>query len=381
MDAETIRSIAIRSCDDMLEQISHMQRGVDPRDRNLIAMVVNDVKRIDRKDTYITLELARGIRDLDNLALYIEKTTEKFYYSDGGASESYVIFDKYDENSKTILAYPSESLMNIINSHEAGDIKIVVDMKWLIALTKKCFERFGSRIGYPHWEPHFKAGEDYDFPAEGSPTEEQRHAVDVVLNNSLSYVWGAPGTGKTQYVLATAILAYIKSGKRVAILAPTNNSVEQVLRGVMKVIEKDDPNHEYIDPSKDILRMGAATKEFIKDYGKLCEDSAIELKIKKLQVSNKIMESLLFERSVNNLDANFDQIEALYNEERPRASSEKQKQIDAQIMEYWDEIAVVIGSNPEFSCMVEGIDEFNADYMISIRSRLKKRDRPSLDIG
>jgi len=380
MDAETIRSIAIRSCDDMLEQITHMQRGVDPRDHNLIAMVVNDVKRIDRKDKYIVLELSKGIRDLDNLALYIEKDTEKFYYSDDGASENYVIFDKYDEVSKTIQAYPSESLRGIIDSHETNDIKIVVDMKWLIALTKKCFERFGSRIGYPHWEPHFKAGEDYDYPAEGSPTEEQKHAVDVVLNNSLSYVWGAPGTGKTQYVLATAILAYIKSGKRVAIIAPTNNSVEQVLRGVMKVIEKDDPNHEYIDPSKDILRMGAATREFIEDYGKLCENSAIELKIKKLQGTNKILESLLFERRVDRLDANFDQIEALYKEEWARASFEKRKQIEAQIMEYWDEIAAVVGSNPEFSSLVEDVDEFTADYMISIRFRLKKRDRPSLAI-
>ncbi len=381
MDAETIRSIAIRSCDDMLEQITHMQRGVDPRDHSLIAMVVNEVKGTKRKEDYIVLELSKGIREFDNLALCIENTPERFYYSDGGTSENYVIFDNYDETSKTVVAYPSSSLMRIINEHEDKDIKVVVDMKWLIALTKKCFERYGYRIGYPHSKPSFTAGQDYDFPVEGIPSEEQKHAVDVVLNSPLSYVWGAPGTGKTQYVLATAIMAYIKQGKRVAIIAPTNNSVEQVLRGVLKVIESDDPDREYIDPSKDILRLGSATKEFSKEYGELCENSTIEAKIRKLERSNEVIAEVLFERNVDRLDANFDQIEALYEEEYDSAPFDKKKEIEAQIMEYWEEIAEVLSGKPEFSSLTEGVDEFNLRSKVSrIRSLLKERGRLFLDI-
>lgn len=381
MDAKTIKEIGIRSCEDMLEQISHMQKGVDPRENSLVSMVVNDVKHIVRKENYIQIELIKGIKDLDNLGLSIENSKQKYFYSDNSSSEDYVIFDDYDESSRTVLAYPSDSLMKIINEHEDKDIKVIVDMKWLIELTKNCFERYGDRIGYPHSTPHFEAGVDYGFPAEGEPTEEQKQAVDTVLNNSLSYVWGAPGTGKTQYVLATSILAYVKKGKRVAIIAPTNNSVEQVLRGVLKVIEKDDPDNEYINPKQDILRMGAATAEFIHDYGDLCEDNAIVSKIKQLQRSNKIIESILFERSIDKLDANFDQIEALYEEEYDIAPFEKKKQIEAQIMDYWSEIKIIVGSHQELSGYVENIDEFNLRTRVSsIRSRLKERDRPSLEI-
>lgn len=381
MDAKTIKEIGIRSCEDMLEQISHMQKGVDPRENSLVSMVVNDVKHIVRKENYIQIELIKGIKDLDNLGLSIENSKQKYFYSDNSSSEDYVIFDDYDESSRTVLAYPSDSLMKIINEHEDKDIKVIVDMKWLIELTKNCFERYGDRIGYPHSTPHFEAGVDYGFPAEGEPTEEQKQAVDTVLNNSLSYVWGAPGTGKTQYVLATSILAYVKKGKRVAIIAPTNNSVEQVLRGVLKVIEKDDPDNEYINPKQDILRMGAATAEFIHDYGDLCEDNAIVSKIKQLQRSNKIIESILFERSIDKLDANFDQIEALYEEEYDIAPFEKKKQIEAQIMDYWSEIKIIVGSHQELSGYVENIDEFNLRARVSsIRSRLKERDRPSLEI-
>ncbi|WP_400201508.1 AAA domain-containing protein [Candidatus Methanarcanum hacksteinii] len=381
MDAKTIKEIGIRSCEDMLEQISHMQKGVDPRENSLVSMVVNDVKHIVRKENYIQIELIKGIKDLDNLGLSIENSKQKYFYSDNSSSEDYVIFDDYDESSRTVLAYPSDSLMKIINEHEDKDIKVIVDMKWLIELTKNCFERYGDRIGYPHSTPHFEAGVDYGFPAEGEPTEEQKQAVDTVLNNSLSYVWGAPGTGKTQYVLATSILAYVKKGKRVAIIAPTNNSVEQVLRGVLKVIEKDDPDNKYINPKQDILRMGAATAEFIHDYGDLCEDNAIVSKIKQLQRSNKIIESILFERSIDKLDANFDQIEALYEEEYDIAPFEKKKQIEAQIMDYWSEIKIIVGSHQELSGYVENIDEFNLRTRVSsIRSRLKERDRPSLEI-
>lgn len=382
MDAETIREIGIKSCEDMLFQITQMQKGTDPRENSLVSMVVNDIKHINRKENYLQIELYKRINGLDNLGLSIDNTDEKYFFSDNTNTDCYVIFDDYDEESRTLLAYPSDSLMKIINDHEDQDIKVIVDMKWLIKLTQEFFEKFGNNIGYPKYIPHFVAGEDYDFPKNLPPTEEQRRAVDVVLNNKLSYIWGAPGTGKTQYVLATSIIAYIKQGKRVAIIAPTNNSVEQVLRGVLKVIEQDDPGHYYIDPKKDIIRMGSATHEFIRDYGDLCEDRTITHKINDYQRSNKIINTILFERDVDNLDANFDQIETLYEEEYDRAPFVKKKEIEAQILQYWNEIKIIIGTHQELSGYVENVDEFNLRSKVSeIRRRLKERERPVLDIS
>lgn len=383
MDAQTIKDIGIKSCEDMLFQITQMQKGADPLGDSLTSMVVNDIKHIVRRENYLQIELYKGIRDLDGLGLSIENTEEKFFFSDNSATtDRYVIFDDYDEESRTLLAYPSDSLMKIINEHEDQDIKVIIDMKWLIAMTKNFFESYGENIGYPKLTPHFVAGEDYDFPKNLPPTEEQRHAVDVVLNNRLSYIWGAPGTGKTQYVLATSIIAYVKKGMRVAIVAPTNNSVEQVLIGVLKVIEQDDPDHKYINPKKDILRMGSATHEFIKEYGDICEDRTIMSKINNLQRSNEIISSILFERNVDDLDVNFDQIENLYEMEYDGASFIEKEKIKAQIAQHWDKIKLIIGAHQEFSGYVENTDTYSLRGRISeIRRRLKERDRPVLDIA
>ncbi len=381
MDAETIKEIGIRSCEDMLFQITQMQKGTDPREDSLISVVVNDIKHIVRKENYLQIELYKGIRDLDGLGLSIENTEEKFFFSDNAITDRYVIFDDYDEESRTLLAYPSDPLMKIINEHEDQDIKVIIDMKWLIGMTKSFFESFGDNIGYPRMTPHFVAGEDYDFPKGLPPSEEQRHAVDVVLNNKLSYIWGAPGTGKTQYVLATSIIAYIKRGMRVAIIAPTNNSVEQVLIGVLKVIEQDDPDHKYINPKEDILRMGSATHEFIKEYGDICEDRTIMSRINNLHRSNEIINAILFERGVDDLDVYFDRIEDLYETGYDGAPPAKRREIETQITQFWDMIKLIIGAHQEFSGYVENTDVFSLRGRVSeIRRRLKDRNRPVLDI-
>ena len=95
-------------------------------------------------------------------------------------------------------------------------------------------------IDYPKFKPELGIGA-YEFPKNLTPSKEQDLAMKTILESKLTYVWGAPGTDKTQFVLATAIMAYLRKGKRVAVFAPTNNSLEQVLRGLLKIIEKEDP--------------------------------------------------------------------------------------------------------------------------------------------
>lgn len=64
-----------------------------------------------------------------------------------------------------------------------------------------------------------------------------------VLSSPFSHVWGAPGTGKTRYVLANRVLA-ICENKKIILVAFTNNALEQVLSGVLEVLfsEKISPS-------------------------------------------------------------------------------------------------------------------------------------------
>ena len=363
----------------MYEQIEAVQKGMDLTKSKLVSMVINEVRSITRKSDYLIISLFTKLNDTDSLGLCIGD--KDFYFEDGQPDGYSVYFDEYDEQSMTVRAYPSDKLMEIINNHSDEDIKIIVDMKWLIKLTLDCFTEYGDRIGYPVTKPSFVEDADYTFPAGSTPSEEQRKAVKTILNSRLSYIWGAPGTGKTQYVLATSIIAYIRKGGRVAIIAPTNNSVEQVLNGVLKVIEQDDPEHEYIDPEEDILRMGSATAGFIKEHPGMCEDRARMKRIKQLRQSNKIIANLIFERKVESLKPKFELIQRLYNEGYDAAPYIEKKEIESEIRAAWDEIVAVVKQNNELIGLVSNVD------LTNLRSRadgicktLMNRSRPELDI-
>ncbi len=372
MDAKTIQAMAVKSCQDMFEEMSALQRGADPRDSKLASMVINDVRHINRKPNLLKMTLTTKISgDLEQMGIHIDGEGNFF---------DEATFDDYDETSMTITLFPSERLRQIIDNHPDSDIKVITDMKWLIKLTETFFIDHGADIRYPR-EPHRFEEKDYPFPRGAEPTSEQRKAVKTILNSGLSYIWGAPGTGKTQFVMATSILAHIRRGGRVAIIAPTNNAVEQVLRGVMKVIESDDPDHELILPERDIIRLGAATSEFIHDYKEICEDRAVMSRIKSLYASNEIIANVIYEREVEILKAHFDELDVLYNEEYDRADYQHRVAIDSMIQKLWSEIRSIVSMKPEFAGLVDGIDEYNLRSRYkTIAKRLMDRDRSVLDI-
>lgn len=97
-------------------------------------------------------------------------------------------------------------------------------------------------------------------------SDEQHSAIDTVFSSPISYISGAPGTGKTKAVLSRCILRYMLSGKRVFLLAPTNNAVEQMLRGILPILVDSG-----IDLKK-VYRLGTSTEEFAKEYPEVIGD-------------------------------------------------------------------------------------------------------------
>ena len=280
MCSDKLRDICVTSCGDMFEQMTVMQESAESTNNN-VSTVVNDIKGLKyNSNGYWEIYLHRKIQDLDRIGIRILDSEGKTL-GDYGSND--VHFDEYDEYGMSIHAFVSDELNSKLN-RDVQQIKIVSDMKWLISLTQDMFNEYGEKVGYPRKAPSF-SHDDYSFPkypGDGQPTQQQRDAVHTILNSKMSYIWGAPGTGKTQFVLSTAIIAHIKKGHRIAIIAPTNNSLEQVLRGVMKVISTDDPEHGYIDPKEDIIRLGTPTQTFIKDFGEMCENKAISKELRSI---------------------------------------------------------------------------------------------------
>lgn len=102
--------------------------------------------------------------------------------------------------------------------------------------------------------------------------DEQAHALQTILTSPLSYVWGAPGSGKTQVVLFEALLHYIYSDKRVCVLAPTNSALEQVLKAL---IAKFDALG--LDRTK-LLRLGTPSTSFLERFVEVCDPQILQQK-------------------------------------------------------------------------------------------------------
>ena len=67
-----------------------------------------------------------------------------------------------------------------------------------------------------------------EWPWKQQPNERQREFVGVALANEVSWLWGPPGTGKTDTLSALTRVLY-ESGKRVLICSNTNQAVDQLL--------------------------------------------------------------------------------------------------------------------------------------------------------
>ena len=134
------------------------------------------------------------------------------------------------------------------------DIQIISDMTFLIHRLRDFYlkNEFSFTPPLPRPIPELPV----HFTEELS--DEQLTAVNGVFNAPVSYINGAPGTGKTRMVMSRCVLRYILNGKRVFLLAPTNNAVEQMLRSILPVLKESG-----IDLEK-VYRFGTSTEEFAK---------------------------------------------------------------------------------------------------------------------
>ncbi len=163
----------------------------------------------------------------------------------------------------------------VITAFESADWKrmsLRTDMRFLIERMRDFYSKHTILFDPPPPD----SVPDGAFSLEHPLSEQQRQAVDAALSNPVTYVWGAPGTGKTQAVLATCLLRYIAAKRRVLLLAPTNNAVEQSLLAILPILQKNGI------PLTDVYRLGTASVEFSARFPEVVGDRSLEQRSEEL---------------------------------------------------------------------------------------------------
>src|SRR5581483_2705918 len=114
---------------------------------------------------------------------------------------------------------------------------------------------------------------------------EQQEALRRALSDSVTYLWGPPGTGKT-HVLSDVVRAAFENDKRVLICSNTNKAVDQVLFKICESLGRAHPAME----NGHIVRMGrialdklsAQYEQYVTVDG-IVERKSVELKARQLR--------------------------------------------------------------------------------------------------
>ncbi len=84
----------------------------------------------------------------------------------------------------------------------------------------------------------------------------QRHAIEIAINQPVSFVWGPPGTGKTA-TLGYMIANHIYAGNRVLFASNTNRAVDVGMLSILDALQQTGG----FDRSADITRFGEIVLE------------------------------------------------------------------------------------------------------------------------
>ncbi len=358
MKPEDIAETVASSADAVYDYLEFMQYATDPP----LGVSVTEVSGCTVSGNYAVLKLDSALGDSSNLSLLVDSLWIK---------EDAAGFTRYDEVSKTIVVRPGSEVLERM-ADPSVKIRLVSDMKFLIIALRDFYRRYGKMLTLPIVDPVFA---EPSFPAGSSPTANQREAVDTVLRSRLSYVWGAPGTGKTQFVLATCIRACLEAGQKVAVFAPTNNSVEQVLRGIIKSFSDDS---SILDG---IIRLGVPTKEFLKEHPGMCEDSQADRRMQQcLESADNLMEVML-ERCCDELESEVLELQRDIDGLKADSSGRVMLRDHRRIADRFGELKEMFAAFPGSRDLVSEADSKDIrDVMHGIVDALYGRDRPASEI-
>lgn len=358
MEVESVSEVLAESAMEVYQYVTDMQFVTDPP----MGVSVTAVLTYDVHEGYAVLHLDGPVPDMNGMQLMVGQDV----YGEDRAG-----FDRYDEVSRTVVIRPGREVLGRL-SEEGPKVCLLSDMRFMISVCGDFWKRYGWMLTLPLADPKVSPPV---FPGSSSPTASQIKAVDCVLGHRLSYIWGAPGTGKTQYVLATCIRSCIEAGCRVAVFAPTNNSVEQVLRGILKAFSGD----SLLDGR--VLRLGVPTKGFLAEHPEMCEDRQAQRRMASCMERLDRLEEVMFERCCDAIEEDVNTIISLVSARREDARGNVTLRDNVDIAARISEILPVISAMPWSRDSARSI--INGDLrsvMSEIRDQLFDRERPAAEI-
>lgn len=276
MTVEEIRDIAIDSATAYYDYLDQNEKGLQEID-------VFELEYLVSRDLLIKLRLSGKLFDTEALFFKNYRNSQKY---DSGQ----IKVVEYDGDKNILLIKPANEFVTEFQNLKNTDIKVVSDLKFLVQRVKVWYEINGADIAIPENQSSLKATFDsIKFIPEKNfqPSTNQKQSLKNIFTTPFSYIWGAPGTGKTQFVLAYGVLHYLNNNRKVAILAPTNNSIEQVLRGIIKMTDKSGIER------KKIVRLGAPSKKFAEEFPEVCEEKGVQKNLQEIDKQISILERII----------------------------------------------------------------------------------------
>lgn len=305
MTPEEIRDISIDSATAYYDYLERNGKGLQEID-------VFELAYLDSRDLLIKLRLSAKLFDTETL--FFKNLRNGIEYD-----TAQIRIIEYDNDRNILLIRPSVELVDVFKNLRSSDIKVISDLKFLVQRVKVWYELNGAKIAIPENESSLKnrISQIQFFPEERlQPSVGQKESLANIFTNPLSYVWGAPGTGKTQFVLAYGVLHYLNNKKKVAILAPTNNSIEQVLQGVIRMTDIAGVER------KRIIRLGTPSRTFAEEFPEVCEEKGTQKKLDEIDRQIAILERVIsYDNAVeemNNKERNLSRFDDLIEANRNR---------------------------------------------------------------
>ena len=216
------------------------------------------IRSIARDIFCLILQLESKLKSLESLLL---RTSLGEYLLNN--TESEINISAYDERNKILYLNVESNLCETLFLKK-DSIVLISDLRFLVQNVIDFYSQelpLSLPTNAPNLTPNIESLKDLEAP----PHAEQLNALHGIFSSPFCYIWGPAGSGKTKVVLLHALAFYLKAGLKVAILAPTNNALEQCLKTLLI-------NLESIGLSTDgILRLGAPTQSFKESFPQNCE--------------------------------------------------------------------------------------------------------------
>lgn len=122
---------------------------------------------------------------------------------------------------------------------------------------------------------HSASDKEYKIPSSSVsnlPNDSQEKALRLSLESEVSFIWGPPGTGKTE-TIARVIEGFILKDLSILLIAHTNVATDGALLDVVRHLKSSE---DYIDGK--FLREGSIQKTELKQYGMVVPAVVLEKK-------------------------------------------------------------------------------------------------------